>query len=268
MAGDFEMTLALLLANEGEWTPADVGESLLIQLGRFGPWVAVIALVALLLRAWWRRERYRAVVVLDEAAQADVRAAVRAAETRTVGEVVPVIVERSDRHPGARWGAALAALLLGSLLLIDILPWTSPILLLLCQLGLGALGALLAAFLPDVQRTFISERRATEVAEEQALQEFVTQGLQETVGRTGVLVFVSLLERRVVVLADEGIASDVADDAWVPVDRAVLAGIRAGSLRTGLIDALQLVGDILAGHAPGTPDDENELADRVVVRRE
>lgn len=257
-----------LLVREGEWTSATTLEQVLHVAGEVGPWLAVAMLVALLLRAWQRRDRYRAVVVFDEAARAEVRAAVRAAEERTVGEVVPVVLERSDPHPGARWAAGLVMLLVGSLLLIDVLPWTVPPLLLVCQLGLGALGWGLAAWLPDVQRTFVTEQRATAVAEEQALQEFTVQGLGETVGHTGVLLFVSLFERRVVVLADEGVATRVAEDAWVPVDRAVLDGVRAGSLCRGLVDALGLVGGILAEQAPRGPDDDNELVDRVVVRHE
>lgn len=269
MAGDV-MNVAMLAVEirEGAWDDADALVRAWLLFAEFGPWIAAVGLVALLARAWVRRGRYRAVVVFDEAARETVRAAVRRAEERTVGEVVPVIVERSDPHPGARWGAALTAALLGSLLLIDVLPWHAPPLLLVTQVGLGLLGAALATWLPDVQRSFVSEERATDVAEEQALQEFVTQGLKETAGRTGVLLFVSLFERRVVVLADEGVASAVAEDAWVPVDRDVLDGVRAGSLRDGLVAALDRVGGILAEHAPRGPDDDNELADRVVVRHE
>src|SRR5690606_33665913 len=111
-----------------------------------------------------RRHRYRAVAVLTDEDRAAVHAALREAETRTIGEIVPGVVERSDPHPTARWRAALALLLLGSALLEPYLPWHQPILLLLCQIGLGAVGYGLVAAFRDVQRWFVTGPRATAVA--------------------------------------------------------------------------------------------------------
>src|SRR5262249_17843272 len=152
--------------------------------------------------------------------------------------------------PEACWLAALGALLLGSALLGAWLPWTQPALLLGCQAALGAAGWLLARLLPDLQRTLISERRATEGAEEQALQESHRAGLHRTRHATGVLLFVSLLERRVIVLGDEGIHARVGEQHWTATTQAVLDGIRAGSLRVGLIAGIARCGAVLAEHFP------------------
>ena len=141
-----------------------------------GPWLLAALVAAVLVRALARRQRYHAVDVLTESDQEQVHGALRAAERRTVGEIVPVVVERSDHHPGASWLAALTLLLLGSALLMGLLPWGQPLPLLLCQFGLGALGWGMAALLPPVRRLFVLESRATEVAEEQAVQEFFGLG--------------------------------------------------------------------------------------------
>lgn len=232
------------------------------------PFVLLALLVALVTRAILRRHRYRAVGVLDDAAQAAVRAALTEAERRTTGEIIATVVERSDRHPAGCWLAAVVTLLAGTALLEGWLPWSHPVWLLCCQIGLGALGYLLAASLPDVQRLFVSDARATEVADEQAFQEFFRQGLHKTSGATGVLIFTSLFERRVVVLADEGIAKNLPDDFWQEVDDAILAGIRDGSLREGLIAGIGKAGEALAEHAPWQAGDRDELPDHLVVRRE
>ena len=54
-----------------------------------------------ILRAIIRNRRYRAVGVLGEEDLNAVHQAVVAAERKTVGEILPVVVERSDPHPGA-----------------------------------------------------------------------------------------------------------------------------------------------------------------------
>jgi putative membrane protein len=253
----------LLVGGQGQWPPGWVS-----ALDRLGPLVLAALLALVIVRALLRQRRYRAASVLRESDQAAVRAALAQAESRTTGEIVPVVVERSDGHPEARWLVALGTLLLGSALLARQLPWESPALLLGCQVAFGALGWLAAFCLPDLQRLLISERRATHVAEEQAAQEFHRQGLHHTRDKTGVLLFVSLLERRVIVLGDEGIHARVGETHWTATTAAVLDGIAAGSLRDGLVAGIGKCGAVLAEHFPARLDDRNELSDRLVVRRQ
>jgi putative membrane protein len=259
------MVIAAIEASgrEGTWLPGWAA-----AVVRFGPLLLVAIVAFVLLRSLLRRRRYDARSVLDVEARAEVRAALIAAERRTEGEIVPVVLERSDRHPQACWLAALVALLLGSALLVAWLPWDDPLLLLAFQIAAGGAGWLLARWLPDLQRMFIGERRATEVAEEQSVQEFHRMGLHKTRRATGVLLFVSLLERRVIVLGDEGIHAKVGDEHWAATTQAVLEGIAAGSLETGLLEGIALCGAVLAEHFPAQKDDVNELPDRLIVRRE
>jgi len=231
---------------------------------------AAMALVFLLavVRAVARQARYRAVRSFGEADAEAVRQAVVEAERRTVGEILPVVVERSDPHPGAPWIAALFTLSTGSVLLAAYLPWDLPGLFLACQLGLGALGWIAARLLPDFLRWFVSEDRATRVAAEQAFQEFYANGLHRTDAATGVLLFVSLLERRAIVLGDTGIDAVLEPEDWERTTRAVLDGLRAGSLRDGLVRGVETAGELLATHFPWTEGDRDELPNRLLVRRE
>ena len=237
-------------------------------LGRGALVILVAAIAALLLRAVLHRRWYRATGVLSDEDLRAIHDALAAAERRTVGEILPVVLERSDRHPGACWLAALSFALLGSACLAGVLPWERPAWVLLAQLALGALGYASARLLPDFQRFFISEARAREMAEEQAFQEFHRYGLHRTEARTGVLLFASLLERRAIVLADQGIHAKVEDDRWTKTNDAILAGIRAGSLRAGLSAGVKSAGEVLAQHFPVQEGDKNEVPDRVIVREE
>ncbi len=240
------------------------------------PWLIVeivggaifgLALAFLVIRALFRQGRYRVAETFGEDDRLAVRTAVANAEKKTVGEILPVVVEQADAHPGADWLSALTFVLVGSLLLGGWLPWNHPALLLASQFAMGLLGFALARLLPDFKRLFIFPQRAREVADEQAFQEFYLHGLHRTEAATGVLIFVSLLERRVVVLADEGIHAQVAPDFWDDVDHLILDGIRKGSLREGLTAGIERAGEQLAKSFPWKEGDRNEIPNRVIVRK-
>jgi putative membrane protein len=252
------------------WTAAgeQASSGLWEVVGLVGPMLFAALLLVLLLRAALRRQRYSITAVLGDEEQRAVREAIAAAERRTVGEILPVIVERSDPHPGASWLAAIAFCLVGSALLAAYLPWEHPAFVLAAQFAMGTAGFGLARLLPDFKRTFVFEDRATAVAEEQAFQEFYANGLHKTEAATGVLLFVSLLERRVVVLADEGIDARADAGFWADTDQRILDGIRRGSLRDGLIAGIERAGERLAEQFPWKEGDRNEIPDRLILRRE
>ncbi|MFT7671077.1 MAG: putative membrane protein [Planctomycetota bacterium] len=226
------------------------------------------AFLALVLRGLLRRDRYRAVDVLGEAELAELSAEIERAEETTSGEVVVVVVERSDRHPGAPWVAGIMMLLLGSAASARWMPWDSPSLFFGLQVIFAAAGMLAAHFVPGFRRVFVTEERATEMAEEQSIQEFNRYGLHKTVGQTGVLLFVSLFERRVIVLGDEGIDAVLSKSHWEATTDAILDGIRKGSLAEGLQRGLKLSTAVLTEHFPPTGENPNEVPDHVIVRAE
>jgi putative membrane protein len=236
-------------------------------VGIVGPWAALAVLGVLLVRSLAHARRYKANSVFGASEQERVRAAIRSAERGTVGEIVPVVLERSDPHPSADWLASLCFLLAGSAALLPHLPWRAPLAFIATQIAFGGLGFALARLLPAFKRLFLLEQRATDVAHEQAFQEFYANGLHKTLGATGVLIFVSLLERRVIVVADEGIAAKVSAEAWKEIDELALAGIRRGSLAEGLERAVARAGEVLTAHCPWGEGDRNELPDRLIVRR-
>ncbi|HVS18717.1 MAG TPA: hypothetical protein VMT18_08970 [Planctomycetota bacterium] len=241
-------------------------------------WLGSLGLVAaslaagvflwLLIQGLLARRRYRATTVLGEPERAELVAEVARAERRTVGEIAVVVLERSDRHPGAEWRAAGLVLLCASVLLSAYLPWDRPALFFLCQLARGALGFFAARLVPGFKRAFGSEARADEMAREQALQEFYAHGLHRTPNATGVLLFVSLFERRVIVLGDSGIDAVLEPSDWEATDRAILDGIRAGSLKSGLLEGIRRAADVLSEHYPLEHDNRDELPNHVIVRAE
>jgi len=98
-------------------------------------------------------------------------------------------------------------------------------------------------------------RRAAEAA-------FTRERVFETRDRTGILVFLSLLERQVVVLPDAGIAAKAPESAWSGVVGEIVLGMKAGRPTEALVTAVRSCGDTLrAAGFSSRPDDANELPD-------
>lgn len=254
-----------LLPSADDWAGSHTSASLLPGL------LAVLAgllLVAVVLRAWRRRRFAVVACALPEERRAEVREAVRRAEERTVGEILPVVLGRSDPHPAAELAFAVLAGVTAYLFLWSTGLASDPGWLLLAALAAGAAGRVAARRLPELARPFVSPDRLDEVTREQAIQEFFGHGLHETEARTGVLLFVSLFERRVHVLGDRGIAARVSPETWERVRDLVLNGAREGDLAGGLVRGIAAMGDVLAEHFPWAEGDRNEIPDRVVVREE
>jgi putative membrane protein len=268
MVSAIHLEAALLQA--ADWEAAGHAEpgDLLGLLGRVVSVALAVGFALLVVRALARGARYRAVSALSQIDRDALLADVAAVEKRTVGEVVPVVLERSDAYPVASWIAGTATLGIGTAVLWSFHPFEAPTASFGAQILCFLAGFALARALPDLRRLFVTERRADEMAREQATQEFYAAGLHRTQGSTGVLLFVSLFERRVIVLGDAGIDAQVDAALWTSACDAVLDGVRRGALDQGLGAGVRKVGDVLAEHFPWREGDRDEVQNRVIVRRE
>jgi putative membrane protein len=201
-----------------------------------------------------------------------IRRAVEQAERVTKGEIVPMIVPASAlyREAGYRMGLMLALLALALLLTIEIywLPWGwhagnagGLLLAVVAAYGLGQwLGRL-----PIVIRFVTSRERMAHKVALRAEQAFYKHGLHDTKGRTGILILVSLLERRVHVLADKGLNDRVPAGTWDGLVKGIVDGIRTGQATDAICVAIATCGALLAQVSPvGSGDNPNELPDRLI----
>lgn len=190
-----------------------------------------------------------------------VERAVAAAEARTAGEIVVVVRPRSEGYEGAR--ALLAGLwtLTAAAAAAAYLPWhLDPVWLVLAQLPALALAWSLAGWTP-LLRTALPPGRAARAVHARALAAFAEHGVHQTRDRCGLLIFVSELERRVEILADEAIHQRVGASGWAAQVEQLVAAVRAGRPGDGLVAVIEQVGSVLAEHFPRRADDTNELAD-------
>jgi hypothetical protein len=89
----------------------------------------------------------------------------------------------------------------------------------------------------------------------------------DTAHNSGVLIYVQLVDRRVEIIADRGIAAKVPQAQWSEICRAMEDCFRIKAWRRGALEAIDHVGRLLAAHFPATANDRNELPDRPLVLR-
>ena len=201
-----------------------------------------------------------------------IRQAVQQAEQVTKGEIVPMIVPASAlyREAGYRTGLILALLALALLLTIEIywLSWGwhagNAGWLLLAVVASYGLGQWLGR-IPMVIRLVTSRERMAHKVALRAEQAFYKHGLHHTKGHTGILILVSMLERRVHVLADKGINDHVPAGTWDGLVNGIIDGIRTGHATDAICSAIAECGALLAQVSPAdSRDNPNELPDTVI----
>jgi putative membrane protein len=210
---------------------------------------------------------------LSSAEQEQVSRCVQEVEKTTSGEIVPMVVSASYHYPVASLlGALIVSLLLavgltaiesirrawGGLTLFDL--WLFP----------AAFGVALLLFhelikaVPALKRLFVTAAEITEEVEEAALTAFYRHGLGATRDRTGILIYISVFERRAYVLADQGINEKMKPETWREVVDLVTRGFREKRHAESICQAVRRCGELLRQYFPIKPDDTNELKNLIV----
>jgi putative membrane protein len=201
--------------------------------------------------------------ILSEADAREVEAAVSRVESESAAEVVVAVLPRSHDYWQGRMILTIGWSLAAAFAFLYFEPWREPAWALLVELIVGALAFALSGF-PALRRRLVSQAAAGRAVSARAFQLFAERGLYATRGRTALLIFVSELERRVVLLGDHGIDSELGQRGWDEQVQLLLGHIRAGNAKAGLLAVLEQLRPHLARVAPRAADDVNELPDAVV----
>jgi putative membrane protein len=87
---------------------------------------------------------------------------------------------------------------------------------------------------------------------------------RRTEGRTGILIYLSMGERRAEIVADEAILKVTDEHTWGEAMAALLVEVRAGRPGDGICAAIERVGVVLAEHFPRSSADVNEIPDKLI----
>lgn len=199
---------------------------------------------------------------LEPSAKRRATAQVRAVEAGTSLEVVVAVRRRAERHVASSMmlGALFAVLTLAVM-------WFSPTVYDVRTMPLDALaafmlGVLVAFLFPGVRRLLTPRSLLRVAAQRGARRAFAELGVEKTRDRIGLLVYVALLEREVVLVPDQGVPPELVEQGFGEARKELEAAVRA--LRFDAFEAaLGKLGPPASAALPRKPDDENELCDDV-----
>lgn len=203
-----------------------------------------------------------------------IREAVAQAEQTTSGEIVVVVARRSSavgHVPFLNFCLAFLVLLstgsgdwLGDQLLhfgVN-MPFVGVSMITL----LAGIWGWKASQIPAIQRALIVPFDQESQVQQRAELEFYNAKVHRTGSGTGILLFVSMMEHRVVVLADRGISEKLPATTWNELVVTILSGIKSKQASQGMVAAVKRCGELLSQHFPLAKSDKNELHDEMIFR--
>lgn len=225
------------------------------------------------------RRRLAGKLRLSDEDFAAIKSAVAEAEGRSSGEIAIAAIGESSNYS---FYELLASVVLGALAFAVLLPFYGEVVALLDRLfwylppwgasafyGMASFAVIavffLIANLPAIDRLVIPRRVRSRMVYARALRHFAESGVYETREHTGILIFISYMEREVRIVADTGISSKVPQAEWDRVARELAAGVKAGKAGTALREAIKACGDLLESHFPARRDNPDELPDGLAL---
>lgn len=185
------------------------------------------------------------------------------AEKKTSGEIVPVLISKSDSYIYTHYLCSLIFTFIGILItqykVIEISLSDLLIILILSTLGF------FLPFIPSFKRILLNKKEVNEEVNQRTLQAFYENQLHQTKEGTGVMIFISLLEKRVNIIGDWGINSKVDQSFWDNEIRTLSKAIKEKNIAKGLSQVINDIGTRLAENFPIQNDDENELKNELIT---
>ncbi|MGH8378599.1 MAG: TPM domain-containing protein [Gammaproteobacteria bacterium] len=203
-------------------------------------------------------------IKFSDADKARITAAIHAAEQNTSGEFVAAVARISDHYIflPLLWAAILALILPGILFLASApLAWIH---IYQIQLALFIVLALLFLFVPELHLHLVPRHVKHSRASRLAKAEFYLQGVHMTREHSGVLIFVSLAEHYVEIVADKGIHEKLGEAHWQGIITRFVEQVRKGQVVDGFVTAISACGAAMAAHYPPDPNDVDELSDGLI----
>jgi len=116
-----------------------------------------------------------------------------------------------------------------------------------------------------IDRLIVPKKIRNQKVTERATRYFMESGVYNTKDRTGILIFISIMEHRVELLADSGISEKIPKEKWQKIVDNIIKGIKQKEVAAHLTESIDECGDLLAQHFPIQADDKNELTDNIEI---
>ncbi len=208
-----------------------------------------------------------------------IKVAVQEAENKTSGEIAVAFIKESDNYAiyellfallgGFIYFFVMMFFVNGIENLLKNMFWGYSVNYLLLFYGLSIFVVISIVYLLSnlsfIDRLIIPKSVMRRKVNERAVRQFMESGVYNTKDRTGILIFVSILEHRVELLADKGINRKISQEKWESILNHIVEGIKSDNITQNLSESIYECGKILAEHFPIQPGDVNELKDDIEI---
>lgn len=229
--------------------------------------------------------------ILNDAVKNKISETIAGVEKNTSGEIAVMVVEESDSYReasalGAVVFAALSAFCFSVILAVvlhhrsmwsfgtieylynlmnEVVQYTSLWVFIPMMFALYFPFRALMNIFPGMKLLFVSKKREEESVRERTERAFYEKGLYRTRDETGVLIFISLLERRVWILGDRGINEKIPYGFWEKKAKELSDGMGKKKYDESICAVIRSCADELVRHFPIKPDDTNEIPNEVIT---
>lgn len=188
----------------------------------------------------------------------------------TSGEIVPMVVSRSHSYPATTLAGAIllsipTAILFTSPLaeLVQSPPQNMWVFLLLAMFFFPIFHLLVSKNIIP-QSFFLSSTEVEEEVREGAINAFYSEQLYKTKDENGILLYISVYEKKVWILGDRGINSKIEQGEWDKIVSELTCDIKKGDHCLAVCQAVEAIGRILQEHFPIKEGDKNELHNIII----
>ena len=212
---------------------------------------------------------------------ARVSAAIAAAEAKSDGEIIAIAADQADAYHdvGLHYAVLVLFLVLAffaiwphqlELWWTRLMGWTAePSMrqLLTLLLGFALLKFLAVLFIlkwRPLRMLLTPGSTKTRRVRRRAVMLFKTGAERRTIGRTGILIYLSMAEHRAEIVGDEAITAVTTPETWGEAMAALIKDVKDGRPGDGIVAAVGLIGEVLATHFPKTSEDSNEIPDKLI----
>ena len=204
--------------------------------------------------------------LMGEEGRLKVRAAIAGAEEKTSAEIVCALATESGRYDR---GESLIGLFMGVVAVLLVhgarlwqqaesswsdLPALAPLWQVLIMIIGFIVGILLASAFPMLRTLAVLDKEEEQEVARAAAFVFATAGMATTSGRTGLLVYISLRERRLVVLADEAALAALGTEGLEALKDKAAGLLKEGRFADAFAQVVEEAGKKLAESLPAARD--------------
>lgn len=209
-----------------------------------------------------------------------IKKAVENAESKTTGEIAIALAPESAHY--SYW-ELLSSNIFAAIVLIALFPlsnairdlyrsiywqnepgWILPVFYIVSCFAAIAIGFYLCN-IPAIDRLIIPRKVKQHCVTNRAMRYFTESAVYDTAEHSGILIYVSYLEKQVRIIADSGISKKISQDLWNLIADELAENLKNRKTTDAFIGAINRCGELLAEQFPAHQENPNELSDGLVI---